>query len=211
MTVEDPVEVVLAGINQTQVQEQIGSTFATTLRAFLRQDPDVILVGEIRDTETAAIAVKASLTGHLVLSTLHTNDASSAINRLIDMAIEPFLLSTSINLICGQRLVRKICGACKEVTQIPQPTLRDIGFSEEEARTTKIYRGTGCKACNKTGYKGRMGIFEIFVVNEEIQKMIYEHAGTARLLADLGFEVLPPIRYSPQTCISRPAIQRAGQ
>ena len=181
MTVEDPVEVVLAGINQTQVQEQIGSTFATTLRAFLRQDPDVILVGEIRDTETAAIAVKASLTGHLVLSTLHTNDAPSAINRLIDMGIEPFLLSTSINLICGQRLVRKICGACKAVTEIPQPTLRDIGFTEEEARTTTIYRGTGCKACNKTGYKGRIGLFEVLEVNAELKHMIAAGKSTTEI------------------------------
>jgi type IV pilus assembly protein PilB len=172
MTVEDPVEFVLPGINQTQVQEQIGATFASTLRAFLRQDPDVILVGEIRDTETSAIAVKASLTGHLVLSTLHTNDAPSAINRLMDMGIEPFLLSTSINLICGQRLVRRICVACKEETEVPRQTLRDIGFTEEEVRTLKVYRGAGCKVCNKSGYKGRLGLFEVMDVTSDLKHMI---------------------------------------
>jgi type IV pilus assembly protein PilB len=181
MTVEDPVEFVLPGINQTQVQEQIGSTFASTLRAFLRQDPDVILVGEIRDTETSAIAVKASLTGHLVLSTLHTNDAASAINRLIDMGIEPFLLSTSINLICGQRLVRRICSACKEETEVPWQTLRDIGFTDEEAQTIKVYRGAGCKVCNKSGYKGRLGLFEVMDVTTDLKHMIASGRSTTEI------------------------------
>ena len=172
MTAEDPVEFVLPGINQTQIHEQIGSTFATTLRAFLRQDPDVILVGEIRDGETSAIAVKAALTGHLVLSTLHTNDAPSAISRLMDMGVEPFLLSTSINLIAAQRLVRRICVACKEEIKVPQQTLHDIGFSDEEIQTVKIYRGSGCPICHKSGYKGRLGLFEVMEITHELKQMI---------------------------------------
>jgi type IV pilus assembly protein PilB len=172
MTAEDPVEFVLPGINQTQVHEQIGSTFATTLRAFLRQDPDVILVGEIRDAETSQIAVKAALTGHLVLSTLHTNDAASAISRLVDMGIEPFLLSTSINLICAQRLVRKICANCKVETEVLLETLRDIGFGEEEAHTVKAYRGAGCSTCHNSGYKGRVGLFEVMEVTHDLKHMI---------------------------------------
>jgi len=172
MTAEDPVEFVLPGINQTQIHEQIGSTFATTLRAFLRQDPDVILVGEIRDGETSAIAVKAALTGHLVLSTLHTNDAPSAISRLMDMGVEPFLLSTSINLIAAQRLVRRICVACKEQIQVPQQTLHDIGFTDEEIQTVKIYRGAGCPICHKSGYKGRLGLFEVMEITNDLKQMI---------------------------------------
>jgi type IV pilus assembly protein PilB len=172
VTVEDPVEFVLPGINQTQVQEQIGSTFATTLRAFLRQDPDVILVGEIRDSETAAIAVKAALTGHLVLSTLHTNDAPSAISRLVDMGIEPFLLSNSINLICAQRLVRRICVACKEETDVAAKTLRAIGFTEQEAESITVYRGAGCPACHNSGYKGRVGLFEVMEMTEDLRQLV---------------------------------------
>ncbi len=172
VTVEDPVEFVLPGINQTQVQEQAGSTFATTLRAFLRQDPDVILVGEIRDTETSAIAVKAALTGHLVLSTLHTNDAASAISRLIDMGIEPFLLSTAINLICAQRLVRRICNGCKEEIDVPVEALHDIGFTDEEIQTLKIFRGAGCSVCHKSGYKGRVGLFEVLEITNDLKQMI---------------------------------------
>jgi type IV pilus assembly protein PilB len=172
MTAEDPVEFVLPGINQTQIHEQVGSTFATTLRAFLRQDPDVILVGEIRDTETSAIAVKAALTGHLVLSTLHTNDAPSAISRLAEMGIEPFLLSTSLNLICAQRLVRKICVVCKEEIEIPAQTLLDIGFTADEIPALKIFRGVGCHACHKSGYKGRIGLFEVLEITHELKQLI---------------------------------------
>jgi type IV pilus assembly protein PilB len=172
MTAEDPVEFVLPGINQTQIHEQIGSTFATTLRAFLRQDPDVILVGEIRDAETSQIAVKAALTGHLVLSTLHTNDAPSAISRLVDMGIEPFLLSTSVNLICAQRLVRKICGACKVEADFLPETLRDFGFTHEEIPALKVYRGAGCHVCHNSGYKGRVGLFEVMEVTHDLKQMI---------------------------------------
>jgi len=172
MTAEDPVEFVLPGINQTQIQEQIGSTFATTLRAFLRQDPDVILVGEIRDGETATIAVKAALTGHLVLSTLHTNDAASAVSRLVDMGIEPFLLSTSVNLICAQRLVRRICKGCKTEITVPQKALRDAGFTEEELASVQVSRGTGCSICHNSGYKGRVGLFEVMEIDNDLKEMI---------------------------------------
>jgi type IV pilus assembly protein PilB len=172
MTAEDPVEFVLRGVNQVQIQEQVGSTFATTLRAFLRQDPDVILVGEIRDSETAQIAVKASLTGHLVLSTLHTNDAPSAITRLADIGIEPFLLSTAVQLICAQRLVRKICSTCKQEQQVPQQTLIDVGFTVEEAGNVRVFQGAGCAKCRNTGYKGRLGLFEVMEITADLKEMI---------------------------------------
>ena len=159
MTVEDPVEFNIGGINQVQVHETIDLTFASVLRSFLRQDPNVILVGEIRDNETADIAVKASLTGHLVLSTLHTNDAPSTIIRLIDMGIDSYLVATSVILIAAQRLVRRICPACKEEVAIPPKALLNVGFSEEEAATMKIYKGKGCPKCNNTGYKGRIALY----------------------------------------------------
>jgi type IV pilus assembly protein PilB len=153
MTAEDPVEFQLAGINQVQMKEQIGLNFASALRAFLRQDPNIILVGEIRDFETAEIAVKAALTGHLVLSTLHTNDAPSTISRLMNMGIEPFLVATSVNLICAQRLVRRICVQCKEALEIQPEALIDAGYSPEEASRTTIQHGRGCATCNSTGTK----------------------------------------------------------
>src|SRR4249920_131439 len=161
MTAEDPVEFNLAGINQVQVKESIGLNFAAALRSFLRQDPNIILVGEIRDFETAEIAVKAALTGHLVLSTLHTNDAPSTINRLMNMGIEPFLVATSVNLICAQRLVRRICKDCKEEIQLPAQALVEIGFPVDEAGKVRIYKGRGCPNCNNTGYRGRVGLFEV--------------------------------------------------
>src|SRR5437868_5253138 len=154
MTAEDPVEFNLVGINQVQMRENIGLNFAAALRSFLRQDPNIILVGEIRDFETAEIAVKAALTGHLVLSTLHTNDAPSTVNRLMNMGIEPFLVASSLNLICAQRLVRRVCGNCKEELQVPEQALIDAGFTPEEAKTAKIYHGKGCTTCGKRGYKG---------------------------------------------------------
>ncbi len=172
MTAEDPVEFNLHGINQVQTKEAIGLTFAEALRAFLRQDPNIILIGEIRDFETAEIAVKAALTGHLVLSTLHTNDAPSTINRLMNMGIEPFLVATSVNLICAQRLVRRICKECKTEHQVPAKALIDIGFTPEEAETAKIYRGRGCQTCNNTGYKGRCGLFEVLELSEDLREMI---------------------------------------
>ena len=181
MTAEDPVEFQLGGINQVQMKDQIGLNFAAALRAFLRQDPNIILVGEIRDFETAEIAVKAALTGHLVLSTLHTNDAPSTISRLMNMGIEPFLVATSVNLICAQRLVRKICVNCKEPLEVPEQTLLDAGFTPEEAPTTKIYIGKGCGTCNRTGYKGRVGLYEVMEINDELRELILVGASALEL------------------------------
>jgi type IV pilus assembly protein PilB len=181
MTAEDPVEFQLAGVNQVQMKDQIGLNFAAALRAFLRQDPNIILVGEIRDFETAEIAVKAALTGHLVLSTLHTNDAPSTISRLMNMGIEPFLVATSVNLICAQRLVRRICQNCKEPLELPEQTLLDAGFTREEIPTTKIYIGKGCGTCNKTGYKGRVGLYEVMEINDELRELILVGASALEL------------------------------
>ena len=181
MTAEDPVEYNLPGINQVHMKEEIGLTFAAALRSFLRQDPDIIMVGEIRDFETAEIAVKAALTGHLVLSTLHTNDAPSTISRLLNMGIEPFLVSSSVLLILAQRLLRKICQQCKEEDDIPVPALVKIGFPEEEAKTIKCFKGKGCKACNDTGYKGRIALYEVMPVKEEIKELILEGASASEV------------------------------
>ncbi len=181
MTAEDPIEFNLAGINQVQMKEQIGLTFASALRAFLRQDPDIVLVGEIRDFETAEIAVKAALTGHLVLSTLHTNDAPSTINRLMNMGIEPFLVATSINSICAQRLVRRICAACTEDVETPPQTLIQVGFSPDEVKALKIKRGRGCERCNNGGYKGRVGLYEVLAFSDEIRDMILSGASSIEL------------------------------
>jgi type IV pilus assembly protein PilB len=181
MTAEDPVEFQLGGINQVQMKEQIGLNFAAALRAFLRQDPNIILVGEIRDFETAEIAVKAALTGHLVLSTLHTNDAPSTISRLMNMGIEPFLVATSVNLICAQRLVRRICSNCKEEVEVPPQVLLDAGFAEEELKTTKIFHGKGCNICNKGGYKGRTGLYEVMEINDELRELILVGASALEL------------------------------
>ena len=181
MTAEDPVEFNLHGINQVQMKEQIGLNFAAALRSFLRQDPNIVLVGEIRDFETAEIAIKAALTGHLVLSTLHTNDAPSTISRLVNMGIEPFLVATSVNIIQAQRLIRTICKNCKTETHIPVEGLVEIGFSEEEAREIKIYRGTGCKNCNNTGYKGRIGLYEVMEITDELRELIIIGASAMEL------------------------------
>lgn len=181
MTVEDPVEFNLGGINQVQVHESIDLTFSSVLRSFLRQDPNIILVGEIRDNETADIAVKASLTGHLVLSTLHTNDAPSTIIRLIDMGIDSYLVATSVILIAAQRLVRRICPACKEIINIPPKALLNIGFSEEEAASIQIYKGKGCPKCNNTGYKGRVGLFEVMQISPTVRDMILSGASVAEI------------------------------
>ncbi|MBI3046978.1 MAG: type IV-A pilus assembly ATPase PilB [Acidobacteria bacterium] len=172
MTAEDPVEFNLMGINQVQVRENIGLTFAAALRSFLRQDPNIILVGEIRDFETAEIAIKAALTGHLVLSTLHTNDAPSTVNRLMNMGIEPFLVASSLNLICAQRLVRRVCKNCGEPHPTPPQALVQAGFSNEDARTVVPQRGRGCEKCNNTGYKGRLGLYEVMEVTEELRELI---------------------------------------
>jgi type IV pilus assembly protein PilB len=181
MTAEDPVEFQLAGINQVQMKEQIGLNFASALRSFLRQDPNIILVGEIRDFETAEIAVKAALTGHLVLSTLHTNDAPSTISRLMNMGIEPFLVATSVNLICAQRLVRRICANCKEVSPIPAQALIDAGVPPDEVPNTTVYVGRGCSVCNNSGYKGRVGLYEVMEINDDLRELILVGASSLEL------------------------------
>ncbi len=181
MTAEDPVEFQLPGINQVQMKEQIGLNFASALRAFLRQDPNIILVGEIRDFETAEIAVKAALTGHLVLSTLHTNDAPSTISRLMNMGIEPFLVATSVNLIAAQRLVRRVCAQCKEPLQITPQALVDAGYTPEEAKSTVIHHGRGCGTCNNTGYKGRVALYEVMEVNDDLKELILVGASALEL------------------------------
>ncbi len=181
-TAEDPVEYNLVGINQVQVREQIGLNFASCLRSFLRQDPDMIMVGEIRDLETAQIAVKAALTGHLVLSTLHTNDAPSTIDRLINMGVEPFLLTSSINLIAAQRLVRRICDKCKEPIDVTPEALINLGVDASEAAGGfPTFRGRGCNNCNDTGYRGRLAIYEILVMHEGLKELILKSASAADL------------------------------
>jgi len=181
MTAEDPVEFNLPGVNQVQVRENIGLNFAAALRSFLRQDPNIILVGEIRDFETAEIAVKAALTGHLVLSTLHTNDAPSTINRLMNMGIEPFLVASSLNLICAQRLVRRVCSKCKEPDDLPPPALEQIGFSPEDANAVKPFRGKGCDKCNGTGYRGRVGLYEVMEISDELRELVLVGASALEL------------------------------
>jgi type IV pilus assembly protein PilB len=181
MTAEDPVEFNLLGVNQVQVRENIGLNFAAALRSFLRQDPNIILVGEIRDFETAEIAVKAALTGHLVLSTLHTNDAPSTINRLMNMGIEPFLVASSLNLVCAQRLVRRICVNCKVEEEVTPPALEQIGFTSDLASTVKPKKGTGCEKCNKTGYKGRVGLYEVMEITDELRELILVGASALEL------------------------------
>jgi type IV pilus assembly protein PilB len=181
MTAEDPVEFQLAGVNQVQMKEQIGLNFAMALRAFLRQDPNIILVGEIRDFETAEIAIKAALTGHLVLSTLHTNGAPETISRLMNMGIEPFLVATSVHMIVAQRLVRRICKECKEAVELPPQTLLDAGYTPEEARTVTVYKGRGCSVCNGSGYKGRAGLYEVMAVDDEIKELILVGASALEL------------------------------
>src|SRR5437868_1979385 len=172
MTAEDPVEFNLVGVNQVQVRENIGLNFAAALRSFLRQDPNIILVGEIRDFETAEIAVKAALTGHLVLSTLHTNDAPSTVNRLMNMGIEPFLVASSVHLICAQRLVRRVCSNCQEPSPLPPSALLAAGYNEEDANSVTPVKGAGCDQCNMTGYKGRVGLYEVMEIGEELRELI---------------------------------------
>ncbi|HEX5070423.1 MAG TPA: type IV-A pilus assembly ATPase PilB [Vicinamibacterales bacterium] len=196
MTAEDPVEFNLSGINQVLVREQIGLTFAGALRSFLRQDPNIILVGEIRDSETAGIAVKAALTGHLVLSTLHTNDAPSTINRLVNMGIEPFLVANSINLIAAQRLVRRICEACREPYEVPPETLIEAGLPESEVSKAKTMKGRGCDRCSGTGYKGRLGLFEIMEVSEAMRDLIVSNATIKDVRDQALSEGMSPLRRS---------------
>ncbi len=181
MTAEDPVEFNLSGVNQVQVRENIGLNFAAALRSFLRQDPNIILVGEVRDFETAEIAVKAALTGHLVLSTLHTNDAPSTVNRLMNMGIEPFLVASSLNLVCAQRLVRRVCAHCQEPHPIPAQALVQAGFSQEDAKTVVPVAGRGCDKCNQTGYRGRVGLYEVMEITDELRELILIGASAQEL------------------------------
>ncbi len=180
-TAEDPIEYNLTGINQVQVHENIGLSFAAALRSFLRQDPDIIMVGEIRDFETAEIAVKAALTGHLVLSTIHTNDAPSTINRMLNMGVEAFLVSSAVNLVLAQRLVRKICNECKVVESVPAETLLDLGVLEEELGTFECCRGTGCANCNDTGYRGRIALYEVMPMHDQIRELVLMGASAAEI------------------------------
>jgi len=180
-TAEDPVEFNFAGINQVQMHEDIGLNFSAALRSFLRQDPDIIMIGEIRDFETAEIAIKAALTGHMVLSTLHTNDAPATINRLLNMGIEPFLVASAVNLITAQRLARKVCLECKQPEDIPVQALIDAGVPPDEAPSYVCMRGTGCPVCNNTGYKGRVGFYQVMPMREEIKELILNGANTAEI------------------------------
>ncbi|MGE5663149.1 MAG: GspE/PulE family protein, partial [Deltaproteobacteria bacterium] len=192
-TAEDPVEYNFAGINQVQIKEEIGLTFAAALRSFLRQDPDIIMVGEIRDYETAEIAVKAALTGHLVLSTLHTNDAPSTVTRLLNMGIEPFLVSSSLNLILAQRLARRVCQNCGEEQKILPKALVDAGMKPERVKLARPVKGKGCDDCNSTGFRGRVALYEVMPVREEIKELVLR-GGSAldikREAARLGMKTL---------------------
>jgi type IV pilus assembly protein PilB len=181
LTAEDPVEFNLPGVNQVQMRDNIGLNFAAALRSFLRQDPNIILVGEIRDFETAEIAVKAALTGHLVLSTLHTNDAPSTVNRLLNMGIEPYLVATSTVLIAAQRLIRRVCSGCKQVSEVPPQVLVSLGFTPEEAKTVQVQKGKGCERCNGTGYKGRVALVEVLDITDEIREMILSGASSIEI------------------------------
>ena len=192
-TAEDPVEFNLSGINQVQMNDTIGLNFATALRAFLRQDPDIIMVGEIRDFETAEIGIKASLTGHLVLSTLHTNDAPSSINRLLNMGVEPFLVTASVNLILAQRLLRKICSDCKAIVDVEKDMLIEAGMSEQEAETAEVSEGAGCRMCNDTGYKGRVALYEVMPLSDELKECVLQGYSSIELKREairLGMQTL---------------------
>jgi len=178
ITIEDPVEYQIEGINQIGVNLKSGLTFATGLRSILRADPDIVMVGEIRDAETAKISIEAALTGHLVLSTLHTNDAPSTINRLMNMGIEPFLVATATQLIAAQRLTRRICSHCKEAVDMPTQALLNLGYKKEEIGSFTVYKGRGCDKCNHTGYKGRVALIEVMVIDDDIRDLILS-GGTA--------------------------------
>ncbi len=193
ITIEDPIEYQLEGISQIQVANKKGMTFATSLRHVLRQDPDVIMVGEVRDIETARMAIQSSLTGHLVFSTLHTNDSAGAVSRLLDLGVEPYLVSSSLIAIIAQRLVRRVCQDCKEPARPSANELRELGIAEEATDSGEFFVGAGCEKCFQTGYRGRTGIYELMLINEEIQNLIYnrESAGTIKRVAlDAGLQTL---------------------
>ncbi|MEL6349569.1 MAG: type IV-A pilus assembly ATPase PilB [Myxococcota bacterium] len=195
-TAEDPVEFNLFGINQVQMKEDIGLNFASALRSFLRQDPDVIMVGEIRDFETAEIGVKAALTGHLVLSTLHTNDAPSSISRLLNMGIEPFLVASSVNLIGAQRLLRRVCKECREPADVPRSALLELGVPPDQVDDFQVMRGAGCRVCNNTGYKGRVGVYEIMIMTEELREFVLNGASTLELKREAVRQGMKTLRMS---------------
>jgi type IV pilus assembly protein PilB len=193
LTAEDPIEYNFMGINQVQMHEEIGLTFASSLRSFLRQDPDIIMVGEIRDFETAQIAIQAALTGHLVLSTVHTNDAPGTITRLIDMGIEPFLISSAVILILAQRLIRKICVDCREPIKVHPQLLIDLGVAPDEVKSFPTYKGKGCQICSNTGYKGRLGLYEVMSMKEEVKELVLSRASTSEVKKEamrLGMKTL---------------------
>src|SRR5205814_464942 len=183
-TAEDPVEFNFSGINQVQMHEDIGLNFAAALRSFLRQDPDIIMVGEIRDFETAEIGVKAALTGHLVLSTLHTNDAPGTVSRLLNMGIEPFLVTSAVNLILAQRLARRICQECKKKVEVEESVLVDAGFTPEEIGTFDVYEPNGCDKCNNRGYKGRVALYEVMPMFDGLKELVVNGASTNELKAE---------------------------
>jgi type IV pilus assembly protein PilB len=200
-TAEDPVEFNLAGINQVQVRDDIGLTFAAALRSFLRQDPDTIMIGEIRDFETAEIAVKAALTGHLVLSTLHTNDAPSTITRLLNMGVEPFLVTASVNLVEAQRLLRKICASCKQPIPTPKDELRTLGAKDEEIETASCTRGVGCSVCSGSGYKGRIAMYEVMTMTDPIKELVLQGVSATELKAEAMRRGMRTLRMSGITKI----------
>ena len=201
MTAEDPIEYNFMGINQVQMHEEIGLTFASSLRSFLRQDPDIVMVGEIRDFETAQIAVQAALTGHLVLSTVHTNDAPGTITRLIDMGIEPFLISSAVILILAQRLIRKICMDCREQIKPPSQLLIDLGIPPDEVKSFTVYKGKGCTICNGTGYKGRLGLYEVMTMKEEIKELVLARASASEIKKEAIRSGMKTLRQSGMTKI----------
>ena len=201
-TAEDPVEYNLFGINQVQMHDDIGLNFASSLRSFLRQDPDIVMVGEIRDFETAEIAVKAALTGHLVLSTLHTNDAPSSVSRLLNMGIEPFLVASSVNLIGAQRLVRKLCSDCREPLDVPDQVLIDLGVPPEDCADFQVMRGAGCRTCNNTGYKGRIAVYEIMVMTDELAEFVLNGASTLELKREAIRQGMKTLRMSALSKLS---------
>jgi len=198
-TAEDPVEYNLFGINQVQMHDDIGLNFASSLRSFLRQDPDIVMVGEIRDFETAEIAVKAALTGHLVLSTLHTNDAPSSVSRMLNMGIEPFLVASSVNLIGAQRLVRQLCADCREPIEVPEQVLIELGVPPEECEGFQVMRGAGCRTCNNTGYKGRIAVYEIMVMTDELAEFVLNGASTLELKREAIRQGMKTLRMSALT------------
>jgi type IV pilus assembly protein PilB len=193
-TAEDPVEYNLMGINQVQMHDDIGLNFAAALRSFLRQDPDIIMVGEIRDFETGEIAVKAALTGHLVLSTLHTNDAPSTISRLLNMGVEPFLVTASVNLILAQRLARKICVECKVEAEVDQEALVNAGFKEDQIKRAKLMRGAGCRTCGDSGYKGRVALYEVMPMTDRLKEMVLQGASAAEIKQEMIAEGINTLR-----------------